>query len=428
VSVEPSRAVRSAASRLRFAAERAWRRARDLASARLPFVAPRRRRVVVVGHSASPHVFGAERSLVDVLGATDPDAFDVTCVLPADDADYLAEVRRFVDDVVVFPYGWWTSARPVDPVAVERFARLFRRRRADLVHVNTVTLMDPLVAARRLGVPSVLHARELLAADPDLARTFRQEPAATVDRVVAAADWVVSNSDATHAALGKPRHGVRLHNQVDVDRFDVPNEVDGVLRVGIVSSNVAKKGVDAFAELAAGTARRGAPAEFLVFGPPTEETARLAARVATGELPRTLSFAGYVPDPLDALRRVNVVASLPRVPESFGRTIAEGMAARRPVVAFDHGAAGEIVRHGVDGFLVPPGEVERAVDHVVALASDPRRVAELGENGRARAVALFSPRVFEPQLDAIYRRVLCMPERRGPAASRRARSVASLTA
>jgi glycosyltransferase involved in cell wall biosynthesis len=113
-----------------------------------------------------------------------------------------------------------------------------------------------------------------------------------------------------------------------------------------------------------------------------------------------------VADPVDALRQINVLASFSIVAEAFGRTIAEAMAARRPVIAYDHGAAPELIRHETDGFIVPYLDIEMALEHLGALADHPERVLELGNNGRQRAQELFAPESFARQLNGIYRQML----------------------
>jgi len=67
--------------------------------------------------------------------------------------------------------------------------------------------------------------------------------------------------------------------------------------------------------------------------------------------------------------------------EPFGLVLAESMACGTPVVAYDRGAAGEIIADGTTGFLVPPGDVEglcRAVENAGQLSRSAcrRRVAD----------------------------------------------------
>lgn len=65
------------------------------------------------------------------------------------------------------------------------------------------------------------------------------------------------------------------------------------------------------------------------------------------------------------------------------------MRAGRPVVAADAGGAREIVRHGVDGLLTPPGDVSALAVAVAGLLSDPGSAARLADAGRRTATEHF---------------------------------------
>jgi glycosyltransferase involved in cell wall biosynthesis len=66
--------------------------------------------------------------------------------------------------------------------------------------------------------------------------------------------------------------------------------------------------------------------------------------------------------------------------EPFGMAAAEAQAAGTPVIAYDRGALGEVVRHGKTGFLVPPDDVAAAAQRVkdvpMISRADCRRHAE----------------------------------------------------
>lgn len=53
--------------------------------------------------------------------------------------------------------------------------------------------------------------------------------------------------------------------------------------------------------------------------------------------------------------------------EPFGLTIIEAMATGTPVLAFERGAASEIIRHGENGYLITPGAIEEAARCVTDL-------------------------------------------------------------
>src|SRR3954471_10865512 len=211
----------------------------------------RKPHVVLVGHALNDAVFGAERSLLDILAAIDQQAFDVSCIFPNDNTSYLNIVARYTKNITVFPYQWWTNTHKVNQETVGRFEDVFNRTAVDLVHVNTITLMDPLIAARSLGIPSIVHARELIDQDIELVRLFGNDPLTIVSEIRSAADFIIANSRATHRLYGTEDRSFRLYNSVDIDRFDLPNDVrPGQLKVGLLSSNLAKKGIIKFVELA----------------------------------------------------------------------------------------------------------------------------------------------------------------------------------
>jgi glycosyltransferase involved in cell wall biosynthesis len=366
-----------------------------------------RRRIAVVGHAAGAELYGAERSLLSLLEAIDRDRYDICCTLPADNEEYTRRVRRFTNDIAIFDYRWWHRARPSDPDAVARFAEFFERQNVALVHVNTITLTDPLIAARQLGLPCIVHVREIIDQDRFLAAAFDEEPSAIVARIKNAADFVIGNSDATLRLFGKGEDSCRLYNSVDSDAFDLANDpVPGRLRVGIISSNQPCKGIEQFVEIAALAARRRPGMEFVVVGPRNAYTDGFARAVREAPAPINLRFDGYVDDPVEAVGRVDVVVSLSLVAESFGRTLAEGMAARRPVIAYAAGAPPEFVRHGIDGFIVPRLDLMQVLDRLEWLMADPARIVRMGNAGRLRVRELFAPSLMSATLNRIYRRLL----------------------
>ena len=66
--------------------------------------------------------------------------------------------------------------------------------------------------------------------------------------------------------------------------------------------------------------------------------------------------------------------------ETASLVIQEAFAAGVPVIAADHGALSERVRHGIDGFLVPPGDAAALRAALQRLAAEPELLARLRAN------------------------------------------------
>lgn len=93
------------------------------------------------------------------------------------------------------------------------------------------------------------------------------------------------------------------------------------------------------------------------------------------------------------------------VAEGLGQVLLEAGAVGRPVVASRSGGIPEVVRDGVNGLLVAPGDDAGLAAALVALLSDTSAAREMGRAGRTRVVRDFDLRSQAAKVAEIYRRV-----------------------
>jgi len=74
-------------------------------------------------------------------------------------------------------------------------------------------------------------------------------------------------------------------------------------------------------------------------------------------------------------------------------------------VAFDDGAAPEILNHEKTGLLVPSGDTAALADTIGRLAEAPDRARNLGEAARSAAVR-YEPDIVAGEVDSLYEQVL----------------------
>jgi len=114
--------------------------------------------------------------------------------------------------------------------------------------------------------------------------------------------------------------------------------------------------------------------------------------------------------------------------ESFCIGAVEAMAFRLPVIATRAGALPELVEDGVTGEIVAPGDATAMADAIVRLLDEPQRREALGDAGRNRAVANFTPEKTLKATLKIYASVAGLKETGAQADSERRSAETSATA
>jgi glycosyltransferase involved in cell wall biosynthesis len=101
-------------------------------------------------------------------------------------------------------------------------------------------------------------------------------------------------------------------------------------------------------------------------------------QVASSGLSGQVAFLGPLADEqLSEQLRLSQVLVVPSSYEGFGIVYLEGMGFGLPAIATSGGAAGEIITHAENGFLIAPGDAPALGDCLAALAADRQLLLEL---------------------------------------------------
>lgn len=103
----------------------------------------------------------------------------------------------------------------------------------------------------------------------------------------------------------------------------------------------------------------------------------------------SLKWLGHCSDMPKLLREVAVAVLPTKYGEGVPRFLIEAAAAGLPLIATDIPSCREVVRDGVNGILVPPGDSEALAEAIARLLRDPELRRKLGEESRRIAVARF---------------------------------------
>jgi glycosyltransferase involved in cell wall biosynthesis len=298
-----------------------------------------------------------------------------------------------------------------------RTAVNIRRERCDVVHVHQFPQFAMVIRAFNPGVKILLHmnCEWLTQFDPTIVlRRLR-----ATDLILGSSDYIASLIRKAYPSVA-PKC-VTVYNGVDVERFAPrPSEAGrkrpGVARLVFVGRVSPEKGVHDLIDAFAIVAKQRDDVELHIVGPEDSLPIDFIVGISGDPLVRALSVFYQDGDYSKHLRRriepslagritfvgqvANEVLPMyyhsadilinPSLSESFGMTVAEAMACGRPVIVTDVGGMPGIVRNGVDGLIVPPGNIQALADAILYLVDNPEVRATMGISGCRRINELCS--------------------------------------
>jgi glycosyltransferase involved in cell wall biosynthesis/GT2 family glycosyltransferase len=352
--------------------------------------------VMVCAHYVGKEVFGGERSLLNVLQGLAVNKYDVVTILPSfENEAYLREICRLSRSVFHVPYRQWQHSRATDEQFVLDVSDILVTESVDLLYANTIVLHEPIVAAKRLSVPIVVHVRELIDRDEALCQQIGLPANEIQRRVEAVADGIIANSDATFRLFSCARN-IHLVKNCITPASEVAAVVSVErLRFGMISSNIPKKGLDDLIRVAQSAHERKLPVDFVNVGP---INGYVKKKLSESAVPPNLNFVGYRDGAAAALAELDVLLSLSSFAESFGRTVAEALSYGKPVIGYRYGALDELVVEGQGGFLVPYRNTEAVLEKIKFFLDNKNLIATFGSAGKAHIETNYSQGRLNSQL------------------------------
>jgi len=183
-----------------------------------------------------------------------------------------------------------------------------------------------------------------------------------------------------------------LENGVPLPEYTSSNPVGG--HVAYVGRMREEKGVDTLLKVA----RKLPACKFVFVGDGPERARWEAASTANCSFLGTQSSAEV--EQIYRTARLIVVPSLWWEPCPL--VVLEAMSHGRPVVAARSGGLPELVSHGADGLLFPPGDDNALSEAISTLWSEPALAQQMGENARRKACRDFGEARFADRLVASY--------------------------
>jgi glycosyltransferase involved in cell wall biosynthesis len=291
-------------------------------------------------------------------------------------------------------------------------ARIIRSHGIDLVHHNNHLPRDRscVIATALRRTPQICHIHNLRKLSPEVRFAAR-----FVDRFV----YMSKAIERVYLECGiAQERGTVIYDGIDaapaVGDAGATRAELGIDESDFVVANVGRidtwKGHDIFVRAVASLVPRIPRIKALIAGEVSDTARRAGFDVDLVRLVEELGvdviFAGFRDDVPRLMAAADVIVHSATEPEPFGRVIAEGMIAGRPVIATNAGGVPEIIDDQESGLLVPCGDVSALADAMAWLHDHPAEARSLAEEGRRRATQRFAPARFATEMMAVYDEVL----------------------
>lgn len=274
-----------------------------------------------------------------------------------------------------------------------QFLKILRRVKPQVIYVNTLVSIAAVMAGRLSGVPVIWHIREMFCdvggemqwpfGGPRIARALvRKLPTRIVCNSKATEENVLGQrpclkSEVIYNPLPAPFYETKLTILEARKQLGLPENAFIVALPGTLRPI---KGHDIFIEAASLLLQTDRSYHFLISGD-YDHNYGYAIRDKCGHLgiSENMHFVGSVDDMRPFYSACDVVC-VPSKNETFGRTVIEAFAQRRPVVATRTGGIVESVFDGETGLLVDYGDVAALARAIRRLRDDQKLRASLTEN------------------------------------------------
>ncbi len=220
--------------------------------------------------------------------------------------------------------------------------------------------------------------------------------------------WVLARLDHTVYGCESQRRWWRskhprsqvIYNGVNLDRYQPQADamqagapaagIQGSFVVGCTARLAPEKNQSVLIDAVAALRRSGREVQLLLVGEGRMRTALERQAQACG-IERWVRFAGALPDVRPALGLMDVFVLPSLYIETFSNAALEAMAMRKPVILSRVGGAEEMIRDGVEGYIVDPGRLSTDLPQLIGrLYDDAMLRAQLGTAARLRVEREFS--------------------------------------
>lgn len=359
---------------------------------------------------SSAELYGSDKSLLNIVNNMDYEEFEVHIILPCEGplVNKLKEnknVKVNIYDVAILRRKNLSFKGLIK--YIKQFVKSYRNIKKyvknndiDIIYTNTSVVFPGAIVAKRMGIKSVWHIREIVK------NNFENKVISHI--VNHYSDIVITNSKATADAIKVDKEKVRIvYNAVESPKIN-KNQIrkeNNKFVIGMAGRINRWKGQSLFINAAEKVLEKYPDTLFLIAGSAytgeeyLEE--ELKEIIAHKKLEKSIKLLGQVSKMETFYEKIDLFV-LPSIqPEPFGLVVIEAMDAGIPVIATNQGGPKEIISDGKNGYLVDFKDANEMAEKIMLLESDLELRKRIAENAKKTKKEKFSVEIMAKNIREI---------------------------
>lgn len=361
-------------------------------------------------HSSS-ELYGSDKSLYNLIRGLDKTQYKIYVLLPqhgplVDLIESITGVEVTINDFAVL------RRKDFNIIGILKYGvhflksvffikNLIKDKSIDIVYTNTAVVFVGAFAAKVSGRKSVWHIREIISN-----KNERRIISFIVNKL---SDIIIANSKSTGMAITNDNSQIR----VVYNTIESPTETDNKLKVkkndevvvGMAGRINRWKGQKLFVDIAKNVLQSNIKVKFVIAGNAYKDEEfledELRKYIMGNNLEGHVKLLGLVEDMNAFYEKIDIFI-LPSIkPEPFGLVVLEAMSKSIPVVATNHGGPTEIIKDGINGYLVDYENISSFVNVIAKLVEDENLREKIGTKGKINQEENFSFKSYTKQIDSI---------------------------
>ena len=375
----------------------------------------------------SAELYGADIVLYELLKGLNKELFKPYVILPVS-GPLVNKIAALGIDVHIHPYPivrrqYFTPTGIIN-YSIEYFSAIkylsgfCAENDIQIVHSNTIAVLEGLSLKKVQGIKHVWHLHEMLDSPKIVYKVFSFLIRHFGENVVA-----VSNSVKNHWTKDNNRNSIQIrviHNGIDQTRFNPNNDIDylkkefmineGEMVVGMIGRVNAIKGQEVFVKAMEIVIEKKSNVKAImvggVFTGQEWRMEKLENRILKSRYKANFILKDFRADiaNIHCLFDMLVFPSIQN--DSFSTVLLESMASGKAIVSFKNGGVVEMIEDGVNGLYADFGDAQSLAQKIIVLIEDKNIRDRMGVNNLSKQNKLFSSHSFCNNFNNFYKEII----------------------